>query len=147
MKNNTIITMENFEGFKIESKFSGTKNSMLEQDSVSRHHEVTLTNISTGKNLVFDVWTDTNESLINAEAQLKDTLYVFLDACLVGYAIYEEHCHEVGRDTNDESKAIYDKCVEYLQQMEKIYDGDLCDLHCEVSEQVNIWTKMVVLQF
>lgn len=145
MKNNTIITMENFEGFKIESKFSGTKNSMLEQDSVSRHHGVTLTNINTGKKLVFDVWTDSDETLINTEAQLKDALYVFLDACLVGYTSYEEHCHEVGRDIDDESKAIYDKCVEYLQQMEKIYDGDLCDLHCEVSEQVNIWTKMVVL--
>lgn len=145
MKNNTIITMENFEGFKIESKFSGTKNSMLEQDSMNRHHEITLTKISTGKSLVFNVWTDSNEPSINTETQLKDALYVFLDACLVGYTGYEEHCREVGRDTNGESKAIYDKCVEYLQQMEKIYDGDLCDLHCEVNEQANVWTKIVAL--
>ena len=139
------FTLENFEGFKITSNFSGTKMSALDPDSINRHYEVCLTRLDTGKSLTFDLWTSRCTPVINSHAHLIDALFVFLDACLAGYTDYEEHCFEVGYDINEESKAIHDTCVKYLQEMENIYKGNLCDLHFDVNMQANVWTDASAL--
>lgn len=140
------LTLENFEGFKITSNFSGTKVSALDADSINRHYEVRLTGLATGKSLIFDLWTSVDAPVLNDSAQLKDALFVFLDACLVGYHDYDEFRLESDLMLEDEDmKKVHDTCVKYLRGMENIYEGDLCDLHFDVNIQANVLTDASAL--
>lgn len=139
------FTLKNFEGFKIISNFSGTKVSSLDADSINRHYKIRLTGLATGKSLTFDLWTDAEVPVLNTTAQLKEAMFVFLDACLTGYVDYEEHCFEVGYEMNKETKAMHDQCMKYLQKLEKIYEGNIVDLYDEVGMRINAWTEMVAL--
>ena len=123
-----------FKNFEIKASYKGTKKAEWSNNNFN-NHMITVINTETNQKITFEFWASIANPELKTEYDILNAFYSFVSDAVSGNESFEEFCSNCGYDTDSRTaEKIYKKCKKQLEKLNKIYDGDICDIVNELSE-------------
>lgn len=117
-----------FREFLIESEFKGDISAPWMASNKNRNF-VRVTNTETDEYIEFDFWGSIVNPKLESDYDLLNAFYCIVNDAVSTDLGFGEFCSEFGYDEfSKEAKKVYGDCLDHLEMLERIYDGDIYDL-------------------
>lgn len=125
-----------FKNFEVEAVYTGAKKADWGDKYENwNHHLVVVTNKENNLKVTFDFWCSIAHPTMEKEYDVLNAFYCFVNDAISGSYNFEEFCGEFGYDTDSrKAEKIWKACQESLEELQRIYDGDIYDLVNELQE-------------
>lgn len=125
-----------FKNFLINSTFKGDKVApWSDKQQNYNNHTITVTNTETEQKISFEFWGSIMKPEVKTEDELLNAFYCFVSDAVSGNYSFNEFCGEFGYDEDSrKAEKTWKACKKSLENLNKIYNGDVYDLANELQE-------------